>query len=147
MEKPLDKQKNTMENFGEPTDFGKIFRIPAPPTIREFNFPLPSGGAALKLPIPLTEEDFDILINTLNTFKDGLVKKPEPVSIECAEGWKDKANALLSLGVEFNLTGFDYAFDIAVAKEVAINNNFDLRLDVNKGMALFRKRSDKSKRA
>lgn len=148
MEKPLFQQKNVMENFGAATDFNKLFPgTQAPPTMREFNFPLPAGVATLKLPFPLTEEDFESLVNTLEMFKDGLVKKPDPVSVECAEGWENRVNALAGLGVEINLTNFDYCFEIEKAKKIAIDNNFDLRLDLNKGMALFRKRADKTKKA
>lgn len=46
--------------------------------LREFVFPLPTGTAALRVPFPLTEEDYDLLIKTLRNFKEGLVKKDFP---------------------------------------------------------------------
>lgn len=121
------------------------FLNPPMSVLREFNFPLPTGVATLKLPFPLTEEDFENLITTLNTFKDGLVKKPEPFLLDCAEGWEVKAKALAGMGAEFNLINFDYSFEIEKVKAVAVENNLDVRLDLNKHMALFRKRSDKAK--
>ena len=97
----------------------------------------------MKVPFPLSLEDFESLLKMITTFKEGLVKRSDPISLECAEGWKDKAKALAELGLEFNLTGFDYSFEIANAKQVATEAGFELRLDLDKRVALFRKRSDK----
>jgi hypothetical protein len=123
------------------------FSSGSPPAavVREFSFPLPTGVASLKVPFPLTQEDFDGLLRTLNNFKDGLVKKPEPPAIDCtSQNWEETAKALAEMGEEFNLIGFDYSHDVTTAKELAAKNGFDLRLDINKGAALFRKRESKN---
>jgi hypothetical protein len=148
LNKPLFQQKHMIESIKSDTAPGTAlgnFINPTMSVLREFNFPLPTGVATLKVPFPLTEDDFENLLTTLNSFKDGLVKKPEPVVIECSEGWQAKAKSLASLGVEFNLKGFDYAFDLEDARQIGIENNLVLRMDIKNGMALFRKRAEKSK--
>ena len=146
-QKPLFEQRRVIESVKRTTAPGALlgdFMSPHLSPLREFNFPLPAGVATLRVPFPLTEEDFDGLIRTLNSFKDGLIKKPEPPSINCASpNWQENAKALAGMGEEFNLVGFDYSHDIAPAKELAVKHGFELRLDLNNGAALFRKRESK----
>lgn len=111
--------------------------------VREFNFPLPSGVATLKVPHPLTEEDFQALLRTLGIFKEGLVKKADPVAVsEEDPDWQQQVRSLVDLGFEVNLSGFDYSHDISFVTEVAKENKLDLRFDLNKGIAQFRKRQE-----
>jgi hypothetical protein len=44
--------------------------------LREFTFPLSAGMAALKIPFPLTDDDFDFFIETLKLWRKKLVKSP-----------------------------------------------------------------------
>jgi hypothetical protein len=145
--KPLFQQKHVTDNIKAATAPGTLLGdfINPPPmaVLREFNFPLPTGVATLKIPFPLTEDDFDNLLSTLNSFKDGLVKRSEPILIEHSDDWKEKANVLASIGAEFNLANFDFSFDVEDAREIAVKNGLDLRLDLNRSLALFRKRSKK----
>ena len=113
--------------------------------LREFTFPLSTGMAALKVPFPLTEQDYSGLIKTLETFKEGLVRKPEPPTLDCTSNdWEESARALAELGVEFNLSNFSYAHDIGPAKQIATANNLSLRLDIGKNVALLRRRQAQS---
>jgi len=45
------------------------------PGLRDFVFPLSSGTASLKIPVPIEEEDFDFLLETLNLWKKKLIKQ------------------------------------------------------------------------
>jgi hypothetical protein len=109
--------------------------------VREFSFPLPAGVASLKVPFPLTEEDFSGLIKTLQTFKDGLVRKPDPVSVDSnSQAWKDQAKTMAELGIEFTVLNFDYSHDAVFLKELAKLTGFEVRVDSNKQSALFGKR-------
>jgi hypothetical protein len=113
--------------------------------VREFNFPLPAGVASLKIPFPLTEDDFQSLIKTLNTFKDGLVKTEIPV-VDCSSAeWEQKAEVLAESKIEFNLLNFNYTHDIVFSQKLAKDHDLNLRIDPNKGIALFRKRPEKDK--
>jgi hypothetical protein len=149
--KPLFQQKHVIDSMKAATASGTLlgdFINPPPMSVlREFNFPLPTGVASLKVPFPLTEEDFENLLSTLNSFKDGLVKKSEPILIEHSDDWKDKANTLASIGAEFNLSDFDFSFDVADAKEIALKNGLHLSFDLSRGLALFRKRTKKEAKA
>jgi hypothetical protein len=109
--------------------------------LREFNFPLPTGTATVRVPFPLTEEDYDSLIKTLRNFRDGLVKKDVP-QIDLAEpGSQVQAEALASSGIEFNFFNFSYSHDIDFATKLAKAHGFKIRLDLNKGLAILRKSS------
>jgi len=122
----------------------RAFDPNATSNVREFNVPLPTGGViSLKVPLPLSEGDWDAFRATLDTFKDGLVKRPE---ILCTDtDWLEKAKALAELGIEFNLLQFSYSHDVVEAQKLAKAHNFDLRLDPSKGVALFKKRQSEKK--
>lgn len=147
-QKPLFQQKLVTESIKRGTAPGTVlgdFLNPPPSSLREFNFPLPGGVASLKVPFPLTEQDYEGLLKTLATFKDGLVKKPEIPGVSCTQpNWEENAKTLAEMGEEFNLVNFSYSHDIGQAKELAKLHGFDLRLDINNGAALFRKRQQKT---
>ena len=108
--------------------------------LREFNFPLPAGVATLKIPFPLGEEDFDMLIKTLNVFKEGMVKT-EFMTIDCdAENWHQQAASLAESKIEFNLVNFDFSdeLDFNLARKIAVDNNFIFRFYPNNKTAFFR---------
>ena len=42
--------------------------------LSEFTFPLSEGIAALKIPYPMSEDDFDFLIEALRFWKKNLIK-------------------------------------------------------------------------
>lgn len=102
-------------------------------------FPLPTGTAALRVPFPLTEEDYDLLIKTLRNFKEGLVKKDFPQIDLSQPGASVKAEALAQAGIDFDFSGFNYSHDIDFATKLAKEHGFKIRLDLNKGLALLRK--------
>jgi hypothetical protein len=110
--------------------------------LREFNFPLPTGMAALRVPYPLTEEDYESLLKTLKNFKDGLVKKEIAVVDTNIPGSEQNAESLAQAGIEFNLLNFSYSHDIGMATKLARDHGFKLRLDINKGIAFFRKKEE-----
>jgi hypothetical protein len=108
--------------------------------LREFNFPLPAGVATLKVPFPLTEDDFESLMKTLKSFKEGLVKTEIP-SLDCKDiGHEAQAEALAAAGIAFNLINFSYSHDIAFAMKIAQAHDLKLRLNLNWGMALLKKK-------
>jgi len=46
--------------------------------LREFTFPLSAGMAALKIPFPIADDDFDFFVETLKLWRKKLVKPPAP---------------------------------------------------------------------
>jgi len=107
-------------------------------TLNEFTFPLPSGLASIKLPSPMTEEDFSTLVDMLQVFKKGLVK-PQLALIDCNDPeWQAKARALAQGGYEFNLIHFSYAHHIGFYNSLSVEFDLDSSFNPNTGQAFFK---------
>jgi hypothetical protein len=61
--------------------------------LREFTVPLTSGMGVLKVPYPMSEDDFGLFIGTLNLWKKKLVHSPEAIpakiSLPANAVWKN----------------------------------------------------------
>jgi hypothetical protein len=125
---------------------GKSYLTATPSVLREFNFPLPTGVATLKVPFPLREDDFEILLKTLNVFKEGMVKT-ELTTVDCQAGnWEIQAKALAESQIEFNLINFNFSHDSEAARKIAVDNNFNFRFNPNNGTAMFKTRQESAKK-
>lgn len=84
LEQPPETQKNTMQTMmgTTPSIFTGLTEIQASASLREFNFPIPAGMASIKVPFPLSEDDFEVLMQTLTIFKRGLVKTPPKTELQ-----------------------------------------------------------------
>lgn len=131
---------NTTQTLPKPTPASQ----PAPPTftssgtvvVREVNFPLSTGVATLRVPAPITQEDFKNIGQVLGLFRDGLVSFP---SVDCStEDFEAQAESFADSKIEFNLVNFSYSHDIEFCRKLAVDYGFKFRFDPAKGLAFFR---------
>lgn len=141
---------------GKESETGPVPTIPAKqdnqlvqPTIKpqssmsEFTFPLPSGTASIRVPIPFTDEDYRAFVDAFEVFKRGLTK-PEPFQIDTSvTDWESIAEQLAKDGHEFQINGFSYSHDIGFYLRIVKENGLDSRFDPNRGIAYFKPKPTK----
>jgi hypothetical protein len=112
---------------------------PVPKGTRAFNFPLPTGVAALTVPFPLTESDFQSLISTLQNFKEGLVKK-EIATVDTRDAnYEKQVVALAESGNDFDVSNFTFSFDFEFLAGIAKKHDFNLKFNIAAETAYLRK--------
>lgn len=117
---------------------GHIAAVMGQSVSKEFTFPLPDGVASLRVPFPLTEEGFSVLIQMLHVSKSGIVKTQIAVVSTGDADWEAQAEALAAASLPFNVLGFRYAHHIGFYNTIATKYNLESRFDPVKGEAYFR---------
>jgi hypothetical protein len=70
-----------------------VFKHQMDTTINPGQLPIPIAGKVALIPFPMSEDDFDLFVGTLQLWKKKLVQKPAPVapavSLPCNAVWKN----------------------------------------------------------
>lgn len=88
--------------------------------------------------LPMSEDDFATLAQTLEIFKPGMVKSETPAVRTSDTDWQEQAKALAESGVAFDLLGFSYTHHVQFYNEISKKYGLVSRFDPAKGVAYFK---------